>query len=156
MILVMFFWVNPIQRALKRADFACRTLLLSYACLWSLHIWFSLLLSCPDWPFLSDYPFCHPVYIVSPESWLITAALKLETAHFFKMLASTSQFTWHYNPKEYQKYTINLPLTIAFYGKCLKNYLLLVTGFYEQLPVYLSLLLVSDKSACVSQSTATI
>jgi hypothetical protein len=37
------------------------------------------------------------------ESWLITSALKMETAHFAKMLASTSQSTWHFNPKEHHQ-----------------------------------------------------
>jgi hypothetical protein len=37
------------------------------------------------------------------QSQLITSALKMEKAHFSKMLASCNQSTWQFNPKEHHR-----------------------------------------------------
>jgi hypothetical protein len=44
-------------------------------------------------------------YISSPpiQSQLVTSALKIEIASSSKMLASTNQFKWQFNPKEHHQ-----------------------------------------------------
>jgi hypothetical protein len=66
----------------------------------SLPHWSQLALSF-RFPVLLPYIYIY-IYIYGPaESWLITSALKMVTAHFSKTLASTNQSMWHLNPKEH-------------------------------------------------------
>jgi hypothetical protein len=56
----------------------------------------------PDWPFLSDFPSCLPIYPLIPS--MVTSALKMETVRFSETLASTSQSTWRPNPEKHYQY----------------------------------------------------
>jgi hypothetical protein len=56
-----------------------------------------------------------------------------------------------------EQYTINQPSTIAFYGRYLKEIVVYSPqAFIETFSIPSSLFSVSDKSACIRQTTATI
>jgi hypothetical protein len=55
-----------------------------------------------------------------------------------------------------EQYTINLPSTIAFYGRHLKKLLLTLSRLLWKTFSIPSLLSVSDKNTCIRETTATI